>query len=484
MASTGRDYGVVLKSEGFKNNAVWKQYISKVGDHYIMNHGAFTDRGTNNNLLRFYESTDLIHWKYLYEVPIDPKYYLQEGRWDHMFMVPKDGMHPEKGSWGYVVADPIEHGGFGLMDSPDGVHFHPVKAPEIEASFEVPTLEVGGIEEFGDKYYFLGGNANHYGFSGYGVYTYVADSPTGPFHPDMEAYRLTGTSGIDGDTYIHVLTAFVKDSPEHLVSEPFTFMSSPGTDGNGVWFLPMRKAVVDAKRHLHLAYWNGNDRAKGEEVKLDTSQRTVIFPPGQTEDNPLIRVSAEEHALTVHTDKPWRSISWLDPAKTRKGVVVLNQRFDLDEGIIVEGRVKVRKLTPRTADAHKVYAGFYVEGAEKGPGTAILLEDGESQWRESLIGKLALDTDFHFTALDRTGRNCATVTGLDDSKEHSFRLWIRGGQMELYVDDLLMQSFFVLRTSGRIGFIAQEGEAQFSQLKVYRMNFSTYENKQAQEAAR
>lgn len=27
-----KDYGVVLKSEGFKNNRVWKPYIAKVGD--------------------------------------------------------------------------------------------------------------------------------------------------------------------------------------------------------------------------------------------------------------------------------------------------------------------------------------------------------------------------------------------------------------------------------------------------------------------
>src|SRR6266496_1214384 len=33
-----KDYGVVLKSEGFKNNRVWKQYIHKVGDRYILNH--------------------------------------------------------------------------------------------------------------------------------------------------------------------------------------------------------------------------------------------------------------------------------------------------------------------------------------------------------------------------------------------------------------------------------------------------------------
>ncbi len=469
-----KDYGVVLKSEEFKNNAVWKQYIAKVGDRYIMNHGAFTDKGTNNNLLRFYESADLIHWKYSYEVPIDPKFYEAGGRWDHMFMVPRNEANPAEGYLGYVVADPIDHGGFGMMESADGIHYHPVKAPEILADFQVPTLEVGGIKKIGNKYYFLGGNVNHYGFHGYGVYTYVADSPMGPFRPDMGAYRLTGTSGIDGDYYIHILSAFVKDAPEDLVSDPFSFMSSPGTDGRGTWFLPMRKVAVDSQGHLHLAYWKQNDLAKGDEIKIDPAQNTVAFPPGQTDSNPIIRVAATADSLVVHPDKPWRPFSWLDARSTRKGVALLNQFFDLDKGLIVEGHIKARGLNSKIQDSRRTYAGFYVEGADNGPGTAILLEVGEPQWRESQIGKLRLDTEFHFESLDVTGRNCATVTGLDNDKDHTFRLWLRGGQMELYVDDLLMQTFFIQSPSGRIGFISQESEAQFSQLKFYQMNFSTW----------
>jgi hypothetical protein len=47
---------------------------------------------------------------------------------------------------------------------------------------------------------------------------------------------------------------------------------------------------------------------------------------------------------------------------------------------------------------------------------------------------------------------------------------MRGGQVELYIDDLLMQTFFYLRGTGRIGFISQESEARFSDLKFYAMN--------------
>jgi hypothetical protein len=233
----------------------------------------------------------------------------------------------------------------------------------------------------------------------------------------------------------------------------------------------MRNAIVDKEGHLRLAYWKHNDLAKGDEIKIDPSQNTVAFPPGQTDSNPIIRVSSTSDSIAIHTDKNWRPFSWLNSMKTRKGVVVLNKYFDLDKGLIIEGTIQARTLNPKAPYGRNMYAGFYIEGLDNGPGTAILLEVGEPQWRESLIGKLSLDTDFHFESLDVTGRNCATVTGLDNGKAHTFRLWIRGGQMELYIDDLLMQTFFFLRSSGRVGFIAQESEAQFSNLKFYEMNF-------------
>jgi len=185
-----KDYGVVVKAEGFKNNRVWKQFVNKVGDRYIMDYGAFTDQGSSNNLLRFYESKDLIHWTYVNEVPVDEKYYRNRGgRWDHMFMIPRDEANPGAGYVGYVVAKPLDpHSMFGMMESPDGVHFTPIKPPEVVADFRLPgEFEIGGIRKFGGRYYLIGGVGNppHFGFTGYSVLTYTADSPMGPFRPDM-----------------------------------------------------------------------------------------------------------------------------------------------------------------------------------------------------------------------------------------------------------------------------------------------------------
>ena len=102
----------------------------------------------------------------------------------------------------------------------------------------------------------------------------------------------------------------------------------------------MRKAVVDAQGHLRLGYWKQNDLAKGSEVLADASQNVVTFPPGQTESNPIVRVAATKDSVAVHTDKSWRGVPWLESDKTRKAVVVLNQRFDLDQGVIIEGQIR------------------------------------------------------------------------------------------------------------------------------------------------
>ena len=87
-----------------------------------------------------------------------------------------------------------------------------------------------------------------------------------------------------------------------------------------------------------------------------------------------------------------------------------------------------------------------------------------------IFGHIQTDVSFRFESLDATGRGSATVTGLDNGKGHTFRLWLRSGQMELYIDDLLMQSFFYSKATGRIGFISQESKVTFSKLRFYSMN--------------
>jgi hypothetical protein len=266
-----------------------------------------------------------------------------------------------------------------------------------------------------------------------------------------------------------VLACFVKDSPENLVSDPFTFRSSSDTDGQGTWLLPLRKAIVDSRGHLRLTYWLKNDLVKGKELRIDTAENSVVFPPGQTATNPIVTIGGADDHLLLHTDKTWRPFPWLDADKTRKGSIVLNQRFDLNPGLIVEGQIHAKaffratgmRANPMRASSSKAWKKV------RAPVSCWI---GEPQWRESRIGHIHTDVSFHFETLDATGLGSATVTGLDDGKDHTFRLWLRSGQMELYIDDLLMQSFFYSKATGRVGFLSQESEVTFSKLRFYSMN--------------
>ena len=223
----------------------------------------------------------------------------------------------------------------------------------------------------------------------------------------------------------------------------------------------MRKAIVDAQGHLRLADWRQNDLVKGKEIPVDTLENSVVFPPGQTAANPIVHVAGRGDHLLIHTDKDWKPFPWLDAGKTRKAIAVLNHRFDLTDGLIIEGHIKAKPVFHGYRDASKSYAGFFIEGLAKGSGTGFLLEIGEPQWRESLIGRIQTEGSFHFESLDATGRASATVTGLDDGKDHTFRLWLRSGQMELYIDDLLMQSFFYFKATGALASLLRRAKLIF-----------------------
>ena len=133
---------------------VFKPFVARCGDRFIMNHGAFTGLpGTGNDTLCFWESPDLRHWTFIAETHPDPRWYRTEERWDHTYMVPHDG-----GYLGYAVAIPrpelVATGhACGLMASPDGRQWTALPPPLVEWG-EVPPidyLEIGGCERIGDR---------------------------------------------------------------------------------------------------------------------------------------------------------------------------------------------------------------------------------------------------------------------------------------------------------------------------------------------
>ena len=71
---------------------------------------------------------------------------------------------------------------------------------------------------------------------------------------------------------------------------------------------------------------------------------------------------------------------------------------------------------------------------------------------------------------DTTQSGCATVTGLDVGTPHTFRVLYRKNMFEVYVDDLLVQTFITSQSAtGRIGFIVQNARCDFRDVRLWKM---------------
>ena len=193
-----KDVGVIIKSDFRAENTVLAMRVLRIPGGFIMNHGAYSKPGSANDTMCFWESKDLIHWKYMYENHPDPRWYNTQSRWDHMTMFPKEEGNPAAGFWGYVVAEPKP--GLprapGMMQSHDG-HQWEILPPPTMAWGDIPQMsfEYGGCAKIGEKYYLIGGTTNYMGNWCYSVFTFVSENPTGPFRPDVEAFRLCGAFG-------------------------------------------------------------------------------------------------------------------------------------------------------------------------------------------------------------------------------------------------------------------------------------------------
>ena len=428
-----KDYGIVLE-ERDPDSRLFKCFVAKCGDKFIMNHGVYRRDGQKKfqqDTLRFYESSDLKNWKYITSTHPDERWYVRPGRWDCMYTLPKEEGNPKAGYWGYVVAVPKE--GFNLpamMQSPDGVKWEVLPPAKTEWGDIKPVnhLEYGGCERIGEKYYLIGGGREH-GYKGYSMFTFVADSPRGPFRPDADAYHLCGGS----QKFCSLLAAWVRGNNEILISNYASMLPNL----NSPWMLPLRKPVVDKDGHLHLGWWKGNEALKGQPLVIDKQQ--VIL---NSKDNPDGYDICDAHIT-----------------------------FSLAQGAVFEGKLKARVLDQQ-GKIIAPFAGFVLRDAGPGQSIAIQLGIGKPAGRKRHIGLLTIDTKGkkRFQSRDVSGKGDATVTGIDNDKEHSFRLLCRMGMFELYIDDLLAQTFYYQPSAGKLGFLVRDGQAVFSDLKGWNMS--------------
>jgi hypothetical protein len=421
------DAGIVNEEmDRDRGSRFFKCFVGRCGDRFILDHGVRRPGGQDT--MRFYESTDLLNWNYLYSSQPDPRWYTQR-RWDHMYILPKvEGDH-SAGFWGHPVAQAREEcpRGVGLMQSTDGQSWQVLPPAKVEWGDTPPVdLEWGGCERFGGRYYLIGGGV-YMGNKGYSMYVFSADDPRGPFTPERGAYRLCGSS----EHHMSWLAAWCRGDGELLISN----YASLEPESRAPWMLPLRKPVLSGG-HLCLGWWPQNEGLKDEALPLKTT--SYLLDSSDSQDG--------------------YSIAWMDTD------------FDMSRGIVLEGFLTARFKSMNEACAAGIV--LYEGGARS---TAIQLGIGSREERETHIGSLQVaDGGFQFTSNDVTAQDCATVNGVDEGTEHAFRLLIHRGAFELYIDDLLVQTHWCSPMGNKIGFLARNADATVTHVKAWSLSLSSH----------
>ena len=445
--------------------------VHEVNGKFILNHGSFSNN--KQNVLRFWESYDLIHWTYMgeeYDLKPDPRWYDQNSRLDTMDVIKEN----ENGSikyYGYAT------GPGGFLESNDGIHWFGISPQRtIEwGSMDPPPggyFEIGGCEKINGRYYLLGGSFNYMGYSGYGVYTHIGDTPAGPFKPDFEAYRLNGNS----IRWVTLWARFCRMNSELLINN---YMVSGFTIETGeTWLPPLKKAIIDKYGHLRLGYWNGNDSVKGRRIIVDLHQCNIVFPKEENANsthrfldiNKEIKNQIKTFSTGIEIEAEFERGS-VDRTNIPTIVALLCEELDMEKGIVVEGSMQITcKDKKQTLVAPGI--GIYLEERDQ-EGTAIILDTVNL----TRIGNIHLHDSVAFCCEDETRIGCAAVAGISPHILHSFRLLIRKNMFELYLDDFLIQTYNTTHNIGsigltprRLGFLVQNGIGIFKDINVWQMN--------------
>ena len=431
-----RDVGPVIEDAPF---VIYAMRVWKVGDRFVMDHGSFT--GSQQNVLRFWESKDLRHWRYL---GADHDVRRPDGqRLDHMDVVAvPDGGRTQ---WfGYAAG--------GMLRSDDGVRWRWTGDFRFTGDLRPRFVEEpGGCQQIGDRYYLLVGGFYPGSFN-YAVATFTATDPGGPFAPDYPAFRLNGSSG---RRMVGLWAGFCRTPQETLVSN---YIVDPS--GLYFWHAPLKRAVVDAAGHLRLGYWMSNDALKGVPVPLDLRGARQAFTTATAATPPGVVAAADRLELRA---VPYQPVWWQTPEKPQTAVAMLPDRLDVAAGFVLEGDITVRSAPG--GDVIFPAAGLLLETGPK-QGLAVKLQT----WQQTEIGTLDWTGGLRFDSEDRTGFGCATAAGMPPGKKCHFRLLMRQDLFEMYLDDLLVQTWSTRKATGRIGFLVDDGHATLENLRAWRLN--------------
>jgi hypothetical protein len=260
----------------------------------------------------FAESDDLCRWTRLpgqYEFRQDTRWYEPNGRWDCIWSIPRPG----GGLHGYWTANPKGRAGFGFGESLDGITWQALEPPKIDWNRE---CEAGAVEKIGDRYYLMLGARDAVGH--HGMFTFVADRPSGPFQRAKKNFPLLVSKG-------HVNTYFARffPTPQGILVNHHSI-----TRSDVVHFGLLKRAAVDAEGTMRLAWWEGNEKLKREPIP-------VAIPARMGEN----------------------------------AIAFLENRFDTETGLVLEGTLPIAP-----ADVAKP-TGLYVEHGQDA-GTALVVRGG------------------------------------------------------------------------------------------------------------
>jgi hypothetical protein len=447
--------------------------VFRVGDHvYYYPTCSNTHKGVH---FKIYESRDFVQWKHLgdeRDVAPDHRYY--SDRWDELCVLAER----ENGRtvyYGYISSEVREDIGapsVGLLRSLDGVSWEVLPPPVIEWG-EVPShhMELNFCEKIDGRYYLSMSGRFYMDSYGYSLYTFVGDSPRGPFRPDREMFRLSGTSRRNV-TWLG-----------HTMSTPDGFLVALWLSAQPEFDLPSDnfaigplKRLVCENGHLRLRYWPGNEKALGAPVSLRTHALQWVHPA------PSVRTDRD--TLTVETGAVMMS------AARDGSVALLDHQFDFRKGLVLEGTMTARENRGHIAShQHAASAGLFLESGP-GAGCAVVADTlavtriGTLTYADHRIS----DSDIYAnagTALvsGRSGQLAGTCAfacedtvgpfghaaycGIRHGRKHAFRLIARGEFFEFYIDDYYVQSWTVPPScTGRIGLVAFDGTCRFEQLRI------------------
>nr|MDO8113120.1 hypothetical protein [Candidatus Sigynarchaeota archaeon] len=417
-----KDHGIILrkdpKATWMGTGHVWKSTNFAADKKFIINYSEWHGPNeTGQQHIFFAESTDLLHWTKLGHRfgPDERWYHVNRGdksRWDTINPLPR----LSGGYYGFWTATPKSHpAGIGFGESDDGIHWRALPAPDIDwGSNPVPSsIEIGGVEKLGNKYYNMIGAM--FPNAGGGMYLLEASDPAGPYVAVKRNYDLL-TSGHGWTYYSRFFPGPDGLFVNHQSIEDF---SKAGMQ-RVVHVAPIKKAWIDEAGTFFLAYWERNDGLK---------------------------------------DKGWNP-TWNGPAK--RGELYLQDcltAIDSKKGIVLESDIAI----PGKESDH---VGIFFE--------VKLPIIGDHVYFAALIGKSGalslgiLDPlDGSFEEIDAVARpHLFNHTG-------HLRVLNRGGLIEIYLDNILLQCATMPHPpTGKFGIVAGPSNtiaSAFKQISVWTM---------------